>query len=146
MTIDEGMPTKGLRNSEGTSAYPLVVRASSLVIPHFFDFVPHRVHLRKIHVAKSLALSLQLVLQSIESRHKFVRTPLQRAFRVKSAFPGQINDCKKNVADLFFGSRWIGRRHCLFQLAKLFFQFCHYIAHVRRSEEHTSELQSHHDL
>ena len=78
-----------------------LVRHSSLVIRHF-DLVPNCIHLRKIDVAQFFAARVQFVLQSIESRHKFVSRSLQRAFCIEFAFPCEIHDCKEQIAYLVF--------------------------------------------
>src|SRR6476659_8898404 len=64
------------------------------------DPIPYRVHLGKLDIPKPLASPSQLVFQLIESRDKFVRGALQRAFCVDFAFPRQINDCEEHVANL----------------------------------------------
>ena len=66
----------------------------------YFDPVPNRIHLSKIDIAEPFAVPSQLIFQSIKSRYKFVRGFLQRTFCIYLAFPRQVNDREKDVANL----------------------------------------------
>ncbi len=67
---------------------------------HFLYLVPNRIQLSKIDITKPLALRLQLVLESIESCDKLVRSGLQRAFGIEFAFAREIDDCEQQIANL----------------------------------------------
>src|SRR6478736_5120322 len=98
-------------------------RGPSSFVLRFLDPIPNRVHLGKLNIPEPLASPSQLVFQLIESRDKFVRGALQRAFRVDFAFPRQINECEEHVANLVLDSRDIFGRDSLFRFAKFFFDF-----------------------
>jgi hypothetical protein len=72
--------------------------ASSIVL----YYIPNCTHLREVDVSQFFAALVQFVLQSIESRHKFVSRALQRAFRIEFAFPCEIDDCEEQIAYFVF--------------------------------------------
>src|SRR6266496_2047042 len=73
-----------------------------LGVRRFLYLIPNRIQFGKIDITKPLTSRLQLVLQSVESCDKFVRSGLQRAFCVEFAFTRQVYDRKKQIADLVF--------------------------------------------
>ena len=77
-----------------------VLNGWSFGLRHFLDPVPNLVQLGQIDIPKPFALRLQLFLESIESRDKFVGSGLQRAFGVEFAFASEIDHCEQQVADL----------------------------------------------
>src|SRR5438046_9198420 len=97
------------RNSASTAARSFVIRASSLIRHSSFglrhlNMVPNLIHFRKTEIAQFLPARFHFVFQLIESCHKFVRSALERAFRVNFAFPRQIDDCEEHVANLVLDS------------------------------------------
>src|SRR4030095_13767048 len=72
---------------------------------------------------------------------ELVARPAERGFRFDAELPGQIGDGEKKVAHFFFGSRWVWGR-----FGERLTEFCDFLFNLLdRSEEHTSELQSHSD-
>src|SRR6266508_5722191 len=88
-----------MSNDEPDRSKLLVIWPSSL-LRHFLDPVPNLIQLSQIRIPKPLALHLQLVLESIESRDKLVGSSLQRAFGIEFAFAREIDDCEQQIADL----------------------------------------------
>src|SRR6266480_2196517 len=98
------------RNSARTAARSFGIWASSLIRHWGFvilNTVPNLIHFRKTDIAQFFPTCFHFVFQLIESSHKFVRSALQRAFRVDFAFPRQIDDCEEHVANLVLDSRTI---------------------------------------
>ena len=85
-------------------------------------------------------MRLQLVLQSIESRDKFFRRHLQRAFRVEIAFPRQINHCEQQIAGFVRNRLSILGRDCRFCFAKLLLNFRNHVAQLAPIEIHPRRL------